>query len=600
MLIEHPNELVTREELRRRLWRDETFVDFDHGLNSIVNRLRETLRDSAEHPVFIETLPRRGYRFLAPVEVIAPEPAHGAPELPPVAESPAPPAAAGPSADEPRQQRQRRNVTRTIAIVCFVALPVAAGIGYLFRELAVPPSNARTAGAPRLAVLPFDNLTRGDEQEFFADGLHEEMIFRLGRMQPQRLAVIARSSVMPYRNASKSIATIARELNVDYVLEGSVRRAGDRFRITAQLIRADNQLQLWTETYDRTWKDVFAIQTDVGARVADSLAIELLPSYQAAVERDRNTSPKAYEHYLRGRFYWNQRTRDMAVQLGRAIEQFNLAIAEQPDYALAYAGIADAYDSIAFSDPSSGQPAVASARAAIQRALQLDARLASAHATLAWMTMHFDRDLSAAQRAFERALELDPSDSLARFRYSHLLAIRGRVREAESAAQMAREADPRSAPIANILAWYAYYTGAYSQALQRMREAAELGGEPARFHAFAAYLSAVQGDCVRAQSELAGAPLAADTLTTEVAFVLARCGDAQRTEDLRRLLIARRLAFPLAMLHYGRDERDMFYDCLNRAIDDRSPEPLYIGVDPVFSRERQDPRLQAALGRLGL
>jgi TolB-like protein/DNA-binding winged helix-turn-helix (wHTH) protein/Flp pilus assembly protein TadD len=596
MLIEHAGDVVTREEMRRHVWRDETFVDFDHGLNSIVNRLREALGDSAENPVFIQTLPRRGYRFLAPVEQVSLASVSSGPveQPPPVSSASAMPEVAG------KPHRVRRVNARWIAVIALVAALV--GGAYFTRRLIVPRALSRAAGPARLAVLPFDNLTGDQEQQFFVDGLHEEMIFRLGRMQPHRLAVVARTSVMPYRATSKSIAAIARDLDVDYVLEGSVRRANERFRITAQLIRADDESHLWTETYDRGWKDLFAIQTDVGARVADSLAIELLPSYQAAVERDATVNPEAYEHYLRGRFYWNQRARDPSSQLARAIEQFKLAIAAAPDYALAYVGLADAYDSIVFSDPGFGQDAYPKAREAIQRALQLDQRLAPAHATFGWMTMHFEHDWARAERAFRRGLELDPNDSVARFRYSHLLAIRGRLPEAEREAQRAREADPLSVPIADILAWYSFYGGADTEALRRMRDAADLEGSPTRFHGFAAYVYAVRAECDRAATELERLPNASDAFPriSEAAFAIARCGDAMPAEGLRQELVARRMAYPAAMVHLGRGEMEAFYDWLNRAIDARSAEPLYIGVDPAFRREWQDPRFQAALRRLGL
>ena len=290
LLLERTGDVVTREELRRRIWQDETFVDFDHGVNSIVKRLRDALGDSAENPVFIETLPRRGYRFLVQVEAIAPVSAPKAP--------------VGATPPDATTGTQRRGWGIAAAIVV-VSLAAAAYIAF---RLMSPRAAAPATRQVRLAVLFFENLTGHQDQQFSADGLHEEMISRLGRMQPGRLAVIARTSVMPYRDASKSIATIARELDVDFVLEGSVRQAGERFRITAQLIRADDQSHLWTATYDRSWSDVFAIQSDVGARVADSLALELLLASEAAAAHG-HVSPKAYEHYLKGRFYWNQRIR---------------------------------------------------------------------------------------------------------------------------------------------------------------------------------------------------------------------------------------------------------------------------------------------------
>jgi TolB-like protein/DNA-binding winged helix-turn-helix (wHTH) protein len=595
-LIEHAGRLVTREQIHRRLWRDDFTLDGDRALNAIVKRLRDLLNDPADNPVFIQTVPHRGYQFLAPVEVL---PAEASDDLPSFANG-------GAIAADRREQtgevaravRENRTLRVAMMLIAVTTSAVVLGIVLFMHRPGARRETSLAGRQARLAVLPFENFT--DDDQFFADGLHEEMIVRLGRLQPRRLAVIARTSVLPYRGASKSIRTIARELGVDYVLEGSVRRAGERFRITAQLIRADSQSQLWTETYDRSWNDIFAIQTDVGARVADSLAVELVPQYVAAENGDRTVSPQAYEHYLRGRFYWNQRTRDPSSQLAHAIEQFQMAVAEQPDYAPAYAGLADAYNSVFFASPGFAEEVPSNARRAIERALRLDARLASAHSTLAWMTLHFDHDPTLAEKRFRRALELDPNDSLARFRLSHVLAARGRLDEAEREAATARRYDPLSAPIADILAWYRYYEGANADALRRMGEAADLEGNPLKLRVFAAYLEAVNGNC-RANTELGVPPLPPETLRLgEVAFVTARCGTAPAADSLFRELTARRLAYPVAMLQFGRGQLDAFYDWLNRAIDERFPEPLYIGVDPVFSRERQSPRFQAAMRRLGL
>src|SRR5262249_11449930 len=326
LLIEHFGDVVTREELRRHIWQDDTFVDFEHGLNSIVTRLREALGDSADNPIFIQTLPRRGYRFLVEPSAL------------PIAE-PTERIETAPAVDE----SSRFPAAWIIGTALITGLAVVALVGLRLANRRAAPD----ARPMRLAVLPFENLTGRHDQQFFADGLHEEMIARLGRMQPRQLTVIARTSVMRYREAPKGIAGIGRELGVDFVLEGSVRQAGDRIRVTAELIRAADQSNLWTESYDRSWNDIFAIQSDVSARVADSLAVALVPASQAASAESRVT-PRAYEHYLKGRFYWNQRTRDPSTQLARAIEQFRLAIAQQPDYALAYAGLADSYNSIFF------------------------------------------------------------------------------------------------------------------------------------------------------------------------------------------------------------------------------------------------------------
>ncbi len=599
LLIERAGDIVTREEIRRQVWKDETFVDFERGLNSIVKRLREALGDSAENPLVIQTVPRRGYRFL-----IAPQPLHseGARAFSASARA----AVRRATTDAPKRSRREGGQASAVAnrsptrwMFAFAVVAALAAIAYAVLRR----TDRRTGpGATplRLAVLPFENLTGRQDQQFFADGLHEELIFRLGRVQPRQLTVIARPSVMRYREAPKDVVAIGRELGVDFVLEGSVRQAGDRIRVTAQLIRATDQLHLWTETYDRSWSDVFAIQADIGARVADSLAVELLPASQA-VANSGTVRPKAYEHYLRGRFYWNQRTRDPSARLARAIEEFTAAIAEQPDYALAYAGLADSYNSIFFANPAVGDTPYASAREALRRALQLDPRLAPAYSTLGWMTLHFDRNLREAERAFDRALELDPTDSLTRFRRAHVLAIRGRMRDAEAEAEDARRSDPLSAPIADILGWLAYYRGDNAAALQRMQEASELEGSPTKMHVFRAYLLAQAGDCGAAAKELR--PWAADPETLrlgESAYARARCDDRAAVADLEQTLLTRRLTYSTAMFHFARREMDAFYEWLNRAIDERFPEPLYLAADPVFNGERADPRFQAALRRIGL
>ncbi len=586
LLIERSGDVVTRDELRRHLWRDETFVDFEHGLNSIVKRLREALGDTADRPLFIQTLPRRGYRFLVAVEAL--------PEL-----APAPAASSG--GTPPVEERSWRRSSTWILAVGLVISLAGGGFAILrWSDRRDRPITHPASRPMRLAVLPFENLTGIQDQQFFADGLHEEMIFRLGRLQPRQLMVIARTSVVRYRDEAKGIATIGRELGVDFVLEGSVRQAGDRVRVSAQLIRAADQSQLWTESYDRSWDDVLAIQSDVSARIADSLAVELLPASEAD-GRDARVRRKAYEHYLKGRYYWNQRTRDPSAQLSRAIEQFRLAIAEQPDYALAYGGLADAYNSIFFANPAVGDTPYANAHQALERALELDPRLASAYSTLAWMTLHFDRNLPDAERAFARALELDPTDSLTRFRHAHLLAIQDRVREAEVEAEAARQSDPLSAPIADIQGWLAYYRGDNATAMQRMKEASELEGDSARVGAFAAYVDAGRGDCVRVASQLEPWVLDVSTLRRgEAVFARTRCSAQGSVEALHQALLTKRLTYSIAMFHLAKGEREAFYEWLNRAIDERFPEPLYLAVDPIFSSERADPRFRAALRRIGV
>jgi TolB-like protein/DNA-binding winged helix-turn-helix (wHTH) protein/Tfp pilus assembly protein PilF len=610
-LLERSGEVVTREELRSRVWPDDTFVDFDHGLNSIVNRLRELVGDSADNARFIQTLPRRGYRFLAPVTRVVeagrpPQAAATAPPAPSPASLPEDrrqpaPVDAGMAAAVARSRASRVGPTLWWFAVGVLVVVVAAAT-WIARGVVSPPPRPASDGV-RVAVLPIENLTGDTEQAVFVDGLHEELIFRLGLLQPQRLTVIARTSVMPYRQTPKTIADVARELSVDYVLEGSVRRAGTRFRVTAQLIRGEDQSHAWTETYDRVWSDLLAVQGDIAARVADALAVELLPAYRAQVERDARVSQAAYEEYLRGRYYWNQRTRAPAENLTRAESHFAKAVELQPGYARAYVGLADVYDSMIFSSARSADDTLPQARAAIQKALALEPNLASAQATSAYMAMHFTHDLDGAAASFDRAVALDPNDALTHLRYSQLLAIRRRFDEAEREAQIARRLDPLAFQVPEQLAWLAWLQGADTQALLLMKQSADLDANAARARTFSAYVMAGLGRCDESRSALDQLRRVSDALPldSDTAYALGRCGqDKVAIDTVRRELTGSRRSFALASLFLGLDDRDATFAALSDAIAEHSAQVLWIGVDPTFRPLGADARFQALLERLHL
>src|SRR6202049_1828448 len=314
-LVRHPGEVVTREELRKELW-PEGFTDFDQGVNSAINKIREALGDSAESPRFVETLARRGYRFIAPVKELQGEP-HSE---------------AAVSASWWHKTHYR------IAALVLVALLILAA--HFARQRFALRANA-SGDRVMLAVLPFLNYSGAPGQEYFNDGLTEEMITQLGSADPQRLGVIARASAMKYKNTRKDVGEIGRELGVDYVLEGSVRRVGDRVRISAQLIRVRDQTHLWAESYERDAHDTLALESDVANAIAGQVE-RRLPTPHALARRTnaRPVDPDAYDLYLKGRFFWNQRTEEGFTQ---AIESFKQAIEKDPAYAQAYAGLADAY-----------------------------------------------------------------------------------------------------------------------------------------------------------------------------------------------------------------------------------------------------------------
>jgi TolB-like protein/DNA-binding winged helix-turn-helix (wHTH) protein len=331
-LLKRPGAVVTREELRNHLWPADTFVDFDHGLNSAMNRLREALGDSAENPRFIETLPKKGYRFIAPVEMVVEAVAVGTmTAAAPAVVAAAPPPAVPQTPLTPVAPSLSR-ASRIVLLLAGGALAVAVVVAALYLR----PSSTPVPGRMTLAVLPFENLSNDADQEFFSDGFTEEMIAELGKLDPEHLGVIARTTTMLYKGARKSVGQIRQELGVDYVLEGSIRRSGSRVRITAQLVRAREMTHLWSESYDRDVADSLSIQSEVAMKIAKSLELALRGPQTAAAPK----SFPAYELTLRGRFYREQATEEGAR---KAIEYFQRAIAADPPYAPAFAGIADAY-----------------------------------------------------------------------------------------------------------------------------------------------------------------------------------------------------------------------------------------------------------------
>src|SRR5262249_13265952 len=389
-LLERPGEIVSREELRRRLWPSDTFVDFDHSLNTVVNRLRDCLSDVAERPRFIETVPRRGYRFIGRVDPIE-QPAGTTPVTPLPA----------------RLARASFGISRGGRIALAAAATIG-GVGWMAVRGIRPGAVARQPHRVMLAVLPLDDLSRDGQGSYFADGLTEDIITELGGLEPQRLGVIARTSVMSFKSTSKGIAEIGRELGVEYVLEGSVRRTANRIRVSAQLIQVRDQTHLWAKSFDRDARDILALQGDVARAVAADVAVNLSPPARESQRAPQTVDPEALDLYLRGRETWNKRTEQ---DVRASIPLFQAAIEKSPGYARAYAGLADAYIvlsawSIGVMAPAEGY---SKARAAATKALELDGRLAEAQTSLAGITSFYDWSADQALKEFRRALELNPS-----------------------------------------------------------------------------------------------------------------------------------------------------------------------------------------------
>src|SRR5882724_11048119 len=464
ILAEHAGDVVTREELRDLLWSSETFVDFEHGLNTSIKELRGVLNDSASNPRYIETLPKLGYRIIVPVtRAVQTLHAAGASRETVVTEKPA-------SEKKVLDRIPRRSAVRRWAVVPGISTVVIAAFLGAYFQWSHSRIRAQTAGAKlMLAVLPFENLTGDVGQEYFSDGLTEEMIAQLGRLEPARLSVIARTSVMHYKHRQEQLETIGRELGVQYVLEGSVRRDADKVRISAQLIQMKDQTHLWARQYDRELSHILALQGEIAQDITAEIQAALgepkrtVPAHQVSSSRP---SYEAYDLYLKGRYFWNKRTLE---GFERSVEYFQQAIGKEPDYSRAYAGLSDSYalmSGYAGIPPGDLRP---KAQAAAERAVELDEQSGEAHTSRALVAQNYDWDWQTAEKEYRRAIELDPNYATAHHWYAEYLALMGRFDQAFAESERARQLDPLSLIIAADNGVMLYYSRQYDRAIEQFR-----------------------------------------------------------------------------------------------------------------------------------
>jgi TolB-like protein/DNA-binding winged helix-turn-helix (wHTH) protein/Tfp pilus assembly protein PilF len=466
LLLERPGEVVNREELRNRVWPNESFGDFDQAVNIAIAKLRNALGDSAENPRYIETLPKRGYRFIAEVSVVeagvdAKMPESATAELPVATPEYQLPGAGLPAAPE-RRPWPARGVIAALAVV----LVLGALALWLFRSRSHAPTGIRS-----LVVLPLDNLSGEASQEYFADGMTDELITDLAQISALR--VISRTSAMVYKGARKPLPQIARELNVDAVVEGTVLRSGDQVRITAQLIQASDDKHLWAESYEGNVRDTLALQNRVAQSIAEQIRINLNPQEKAALKNVKVVNPEAYESDLKGRYFWNKRT---ASALKVALAYFNQAIEEDPKYAQAYSGLADTYALLgdwqyAVMTPKEALP---KAKAAAMKALELDDSLSEAHNSLAFCLEGFDWDFESAGKEYRRAIELNPGYATAHHWYSWHLSLVGRNSEAIAEMRKAENLDPLSLIINADLAELLLIAHLPDESIQQSRKTIEM------------------------------------------------------------------------------------------------------------------------------
>jgi TolB-like protein/Tfp pilus assembly protein PilF len=534
-LASRPGKLITREELRQQIWDSATFVDFEQGLNACIRRIRAALKDDPEHPKFIETLPRQGYRFIGCVE------------------------------------------------------------------------RPRTLGEQvieSLAVLPLENLSSDPEQEYFADGMTDELITALANIGGLR--IISRTSVKQFKGVRKSLSEIARKLDVDAIVEGTVLRCKDRVRITVQLIRASREEHLWAESFERTLDNVLTLQGEVANAIANRIHVRLTKHSQARPQWARRIDPAALDDYLRGRYFWNKRTEQT---LKKAQQYFEQAIEKDPAYARAYTGLADTYFYRGYyfgkMDPRDAMP---KARAAALKALELDASLAEAHTSLALVQFFFEWDWAGAEQQLKTAIQLDRNYATAHHVYCVLLAVMRRFDESIAEAQRGLEVDPLSIPINNIAGEMFMAARDWDRAIVQYRKTIEMDTGVALVHENLGVALEQSGNLHDAVQEylcarqVAGVP---NERLAELRELYVTHGlHAFRQKDLELALAQKDGrnwdAMLIASLYAQLAERDQALAWLEEAYKLRCGSMVWLTIYPYFDSLLPDPRFQNLLARVGL
>jgi TolB-like protein/DNA-binding winged helix-turn-helix (wHTH) protein/Tfp pilus assembly protein PilF len=596
-LIEQRGELVGREQIVERIWGKDVFHDTDNSINGAIRKIRRALKDDPERPRYIQTITGRGYRFIALLNSTV-EPGVGEPVGQPAADS-------LPALPEILDAITRPRRWIIPAIIAGLVLVMVAGWS-IWKQV-----EFRTQPVSRvmLAVLPFENLTGDAAQEYFSDGLTEEMITRLGRLDPQRLGVIARTSVMAYKRRSEQVVEIGRELGVEYLLEGSVRRDAGRVRVAAQLIRVRDQTHVWAREYDRDEQAILVLQAEIAEEIADEIDAAL-NSRRQRVKAIAQTSvstedPEAYDLYLKGRYFWNKRSFEGFQQ---AISSFQQAINKDPHYARAYAGLADTYALMGTYNWAPTSVVMPKARAAAIKALEIDENLADAHVSLALITETYDWDWQTAEKEFRRAIELDPNYATAHHWYAEYLAFQGRFDEAFAEIDRARQLDPQSLIIAVDDGAILYFSRQNDRAIERLRSALEMEPGFGRAHLVVqAYVQAGKFKEALADIEAWRATSGdAPWIWSSEAFVYGRSGDKVKSQyALRKLQESNRSwhldPMPLLDVAYaGTATNDEWLTWLEKACEERSNVVTDLKVDPIYDPLRNEPRFHRLLHRVGL
>jgi TolB-like protein/DNA-binding winged helix-turn-helix (wHTH) protein/Flp pilus assembly protein TadD len=592
-LLEVSGQVVTREELRTRLWPADTFVDFDHRLAAAVNKIRDALQDSAQSPRFIETVGRRGYRFLLPVE-----------RSERLAES---------NGDSQTQDAAKLPVLAPAASginwprIAFAggALAFLLGVGFLVLHRWVRPG-ATLSAAPRIssiAVLPLENLSSDPEQQYFVEGMTDEITTDLAKLPGIR--VISRTSAMQYKDTHKTMPQIARELNVDAVVEGTVLRVGNRVRIRTQLIYAPADRHVWAQAYERDLKDVLTLQANLAQDIAGEIQLKLTTQQRANLAVARSVDPEAHEFYLKGRYFWNKRDQ---AGFAKAIDYFQQAIAKDPAYAAAYAGLADSYALSGGFNLIPAEQAMPLAQAAAEKALELDSNLAEAHASLGLIAPFNNWNWADAERHYQRAIELNPNYATAHHWYAegYLMPV-GRADEAITEIRKAQELDPLSAVIATDLGKELYFVRKYDEALVQLRRVLELDPGFVSAHNWISDTLLEKQSYHDAIEELEKTKSFREerVYIRQTAYLYARMGRrAEARAALRKSLDLSKgkqvSSGAVALTHAALGDKEETFQWLEKAYTERSSFMTSLKYWSVLDQMRGDPRFADLLRRVGL
>jgi len=567
-LLERPGEIVTREQLRERLWPSDTFVDFEHSVNAAIKKLRQALRDDADSPRFVETIPRRGYRFIAPIALEA--------AAAPQAQS----AGGAPTKTRPRW------------------LPVAAAAGMAVLAVVLVSVTTFLASANKpirsIAVLPFVNLSSDAEQEYFTDGMTDELITDLAKTSG--LLVISHTSVERYKNTTLPLPSIARELGVDAVVEGRVLRSEGRVRISAQLIDTRTDRHIWADSYERELGDVLSLQDELARRIAAEVGVKMTRRLETAA---RAVNPAAHDAYMKGNFYWNRLTCD-GFKRGR--EYFQQSVNRDPNFALAYVGLAQSYFTLWDWGCAPTADVIAQSKAAVLRAIDLDPGMGEAHAWLGKILFFSERDWEHAEQQLTQAIALNPNYAHAHTMYSVLLVARGRQEQGFAEMRRSLELDPTS-ELTNVVSTFAFYLAhQYDRAIEQGKKTAELYPNSSALYFWLAAAYERKGLYDQAVSAYLKEKAFAGVPASEVAAFRGAYDSGGIRGYWRRELDAAKAnttgnACWTAMIYGHLGDEQGALEALNRGLQQHCSGLHLLNVDPLYDGFRSDPGFQALMRR---